>query len=201
MEKIKEKVEEEIFLSAAEEMKLVRSSYNSSEAVELLVQYVKRFQLNKKSEVALMKGGNVVLIVFYLKNYSHCIRKQSAIELITRHKWQLKAYKKDAVKLMNAYLEGYPSLWIEVEMALIKSGSRAMIATFIRCREFDSKVQVELIKSPNEDLIKYHIIRHGLEEKAQMELVRQGNKELLLFYLEHEKLCDRAWQYWQVLNS
>ena len=199
MEKIKKKVAEGIYLPAAEEMKLVRSPY--SEAVKLLVQYVKRFQLNKKSEVALMKGGNIDVIVFYLKNHSHCLRKQSAIELITRHKWQLKAYKKDAVKLMNAYLEGYPSLWLEVEMALIKSGNRAMIATFIKRRYFDHKVQVELVKSPNEDLIKYHIIRHGLSEEAQMELIRQGDKELLLFYLEHKKFCDRAWQYWQVLNS
>lgn len=201
MEKIKKKIAEGIFLSPEEEMKLVRSSYSSGEAVDLLLQYVQRLQLNKKSEVALMKGGNVDLIVFYLKNHRHCIRKQSSIELITRHKWQLKAYKKDAVKLMKAYLEGYPSLWLEVEMALIKSGNRAMIATFIGRREFDPKVQVELIKSPHEDLIKYHIIRHGLSEEAQMELVRQGNKELLLFYLEHKKLCDQAWQYWQVINS
>ena len=201
MEKIKKKIEEGIYLSPEEEMKLVRSSYNCSDAVELLAQYVKRFQLNKKSEVALMRDGNTDVIVFYLKNHSHCLRKQSAIELIIRHKWQLKAYKKDAVRLMRAYLEGYPSLWLEVETALIKSGNRAMIATFIGRRYFDHKVQCELVKSPNDDLIKYHIIRHGLSEEAQMELVKLGDKELMLFYLEHKKLCDQAWQYWKVKNS
>ena len=171
---------------------------NEPEALELIYKYVNNYKLSKKGEIALMQRGDADLIILYLRNYYY-IHKQAELTLLTMPKWKTKEHQASGVRILKDFTQSR-LLSDAAEVALIKTGNRAMIAALIQQGGLFTKGQVALLKSGDEELIKFQILKHGLEAAAQLELVKLGKTDLVLFYLEKYTLCDQAWQYWKVLH-
>ena len=193
MENIRKKVEEGSLLALWQELELVNSKDAAN--TKLLYRYVQQYQLRKRSEIALMKRGDLELTIYYIKRHYYW-HKESQLTLVNLPKWQQKSNKRAAARLIEAFHE---TTCRDVEVAIVNTRNRAMIGSYIKYHGFFyDEAQVALIKTGDDELIEFQIRRHGLREEGQIELIRSSHHTLLLFYMEHDKLCDRAWQYWQI---
>jgi len=174
-------------LSVDDEVMLIKSGFNDA-----LAFYLPKTELFTKSEIELIKLGNLELLKLYLTRGN----PQGKFVLKLDNEAEEALFESCFTEVKKVYTNTF-GLSYCFERALIATNDIDKLSNYIEKYELRSLNQAKLVAEAPMIVIKQHILKYGLSQLAEITLIKKGSSGVRAFYLEKavndkRQLCAKA---------